>query len=316
VGSAFFALGIGLPGLVVQDSWRYAFFSAGQGAKAFINDSFWTLTLMATLLLGHHTGHSGIEWAMFAFGGSATLAAAFGVLQSGIVPDPTGAWMWLRDQRDLGVRFLLENVVLGAGRQVRSFIVAASSGLAAVGAIRGAEMLIGPIGALLMGVAQVAVPEAAHFLRRGPQQFRRLCLTLSLGLASASLAWGALILIAFPHGIGHLLLGPVWTDAQVLVPASIIGATAGCLQVGPSAGLRALGRADRTLRSQLIVSSLYVLLGGVGAIVGGARGTVWGTAVAATIGAAIWWHQLRRGVRERESATTPEPVVMAAQAGS
>jgi hypothetical protein len=45
VGPAFIALGVGLPGLALQDSWRFAFFACGRGSAAFLNDLFWTLLL-------------------------------------------------------------------------------------------------------------------------------------------------------------------------------------------------------------------------------------------------------------------------------
>ena len=35
---AFLALGLTLPGLLLQDSWRYAFFALGRGSQAFLND--------------------------------------------------------------------------------------------------------------------------------------------------------------------------------------------------------------------------------------------------------------------------------------
>ena len=50
VGPAFVALGIGLPGLALQDSWRFAFFACGRGSSAFINDLFWTVLLVLALV--------------------------------------------------------------------------------------------------------------------------------------------------------------------------------------------------------------------------------------------------------------------------
>ena len=42
-GLAFVALGLTLPGLMVQDSWRYSFFALGRGYLAFINDTVWAV---------------------------------------------------------------------------------------------------------------------------------------------------------------------------------------------------------------------------------------------------------------------------------
>jgi O-antigen/teichoic acid export membrane protein len=78
----------------------------------------------------------------------------------------------------------------------------------------------------------------------------------------------------------------------------MVSSAFGCLQIGPSAGLRALGRADRTMRCQLVVSALFILLGTVGAVTGGALGAVWGTAIASAVGSAIWWWQFLRARRE------------------
>ena len=38
-GAAFLALGLTLPGLMLQDSWRYSFFALGRGSQAFLNDT-------------------------------------------------------------------------------------------------------------------------------------------------------------------------------------------------------------------------------------------------------------------------------------
>jgi O-antigen/teichoic acid export membrane protein len=305
-GIAFVALGLGLPGLVLQDCWRYSFFACGEGGKAFTNDALWAVLLVILLPLGAPLGLDGVGWALAAFGGSASLAALWGVAQARLLPDPRGIPGWLHSHRDLGPRFLTENITLGVGQQVIAFIVAALNGLAAVGAIRGAQMLTGPVVSLLMGIAQVAVPETVRSLDGGRAALHRLCMVLSLGLGAVSLAWGIVIMAVFPFGIGEMLLGSVWSGTYALAPGVIVASTAGCLHVGPSAGLRALGRADVTLRTQLVVTGLYVGLGGLGTVAWGAMGMVWGTAAAAILGAAIWWRQLNRA-KEAHFVGTDRP---------
>jgi O-antigen/teichoic acid export membrane protein len=293
-GAAFIALGIVLPGLMLQDSWRSAFFAAGEGAKTFLNDTVWTVLMVAVLALGYVADFGGITFAVLVFGGTATVAGLFGMWQARIVPRPALAIGWLHSHRDLGVRFLIENVVLGAGGQIRALVVAATGGLAAAGAIRGAEMLIGPVAALLMGVGQVAVPEAARALTRGRRPLWKLCLGLSGGLSVMAVAWGLVVLVIFPLGLGELVLGSVWPDARVLVLGVIVSYAAGCLHVGPSAGLRALGRADLTMQCQLTVTGLFVGLAAAGAILFDAQGAVWGTAIASVVGVGIWWTRLEK----------------------
>ncbi|MET7281236.1 hypothetical protein ABZS29_23565 [Kribbella sp. NPDC005582] len=301
-GAAFIALGIVLPGLMFQDSWRSAFFAAGQGAKTFANDTVWTVLMVGVLAAGYVADFKGITFALLAFGGTAWIAGLFGIWQSRILPRPALAISWLRKHRDLGLRFLVENVVLGAGGQIRSLVVATTGGLAAAGAIRGAEMVIGPVAALLMGVGQVAVPEAARALTRGRQALLRLGAALSGGLAVVALGWGLAVLVTFPLGIGQLVLGDVWTQAHPLVLGIVVSCAAGCTHVGPSAALRALGRADLTMQCQIVVTTLFVGLAAAGAVFWDAQGAVWGTAVASIIGGGIWWSRLQKAQHEHFAA--------------
>lgn len=305
IGTAFIALGIVLPGLMLQDSWRSAFFAAGEGSKTFANDSLWTLLMIGVMALGEFTDMN-LTFALLAWGGTAAVAALYGIRQSGVVPQPLRAIGWLRKHRDLGPRFLVENVVLGAGGQIRGLVVAATGGLAAAGAIRGAELLIGPVSALLMGVGQVAVPEAARSLERGRSALLKVCGGLSGGLAAVAVAWGLVVVVIFPLGLGSLVLGSVWPEARLLVLGVIVSAAAGCLHVGPSAGLRALGRADQTMRCQIVVTSLFVLFGSVGAVFWDGQGAVWGTAIANILGIAVWWSRLWRAQRQHFAVPAPK----------
>src|ERR1700679_3150704 len=44
--AGFLALGLTLPGLLLQDSWRFSFFAAGRGLQAFLNDLVWAVVLI------------------------------------------------------------------------------------------------------------------------------------------------------------------------------------------------------------------------------------------------------------------------------
>src|ERR1044072_5316502 len=56
LGKAFFALGIVLPALTLQDAWRFAFFAAGVGQRAFANDVVWGVAMIPAMLLAHRDG--------------------------------------------------------------------------------------------------------------------------------------------------------------------------------------------------------------------------------------------------------------------
>ncbi|MDQ1015657.1 hypothetical protein [Streptomyces afghaniensis] len=296
VGPAFACLGVMLPGLLLQDAWRYAFFAAGTGRKAFVNDLVWGVALVPAMVVAARVGS--VAAFVLAWGASATVAAVYGCFQSGIRPRMTGAREWLREQRDLSYRYLVENVGVSGASQLRAYGLGAIAGVGAVGAIRGAELLLGPFLAVLMGLSLVTVAEAARVLRRAPHRLARFCLLLGGGQAAAALLWGTALLLV-PDRLGELVLGDVWgSAAQLIVPATLGVAGAG-LGTGAAAGLRALGAARRSLRSQLFASACYVIGGLGGAAVAGTIGSAWGVAAATACGSAVWWLHLRSALRER-----------------
>lgn len=303
VGTAFACLGVMLPGLLLQDAWRYSFFAAGTGRKAFVNDIVWGVALVPAMVVAARAGS--VAAFVLAWGASAGVAAVYGCFQSGIRPQLTGAREWLREQRDLSYRYLVENVGVSGASQLRAYGLGAIVGIGAVGAIRGAELLLGPFLAVLMGLSLVTVAEAARVLRRAPHRLARFCLLLGAGQAAAALLWGAALLLV-PDRLGEFVLGGVWHSASELIVPVTLGVAGAGLGTGAAAGLRALAAARRSLRSQLIASACYVIGGLGGAAVAGTVGSAWGVAAATLSSSAVWWLQLRSALRERHHNPIPE----------
>ncbi|MEU7152233.1 hypothetical protein AB0B15_30030 [Streptomyces sp. NPDC045456] len=303
VGSAFACLGVVLPLLLLQDAWRFAFFAAGAGRKAFANDLVWGVALVPAMVVAAHVGS--VTAFVLAWGGSAAVAAGYGCFQSGIRPRPTGARAWLGEHRDLGYRYLVENVSNSGASQLRAYGLGAIVGVGAVGVIRGAELLLGPFLALLMGLSLVTVAEAARVLRRAPHRLGAFCLLLGGGQAVAALLWGGALLL-MPDRFGALVLGGVWHSASELIVPVTLGVAGAGLGTGAAAGLRALAAARRSLRSQLIASACYVVGGLGGAALAGTAGSAWGVAAATLGSSAVWWLQLRSALRERRHHPLPE----------
>ncbi len=300
-GAALLGLGLTLPGLLLQDSWRFAFFSAGNGRLAFVNDLTWGVALVPAMAVMVVSGHASVGWFMLAWGGSACFAATVGAFQARLVPRPTESVRWLRQHRDLAVRYLGESLSLSSATQIRLYGLAAIAGLAATGSLRAAELLIGPLNTAIMGIAMMAVPEAVVLLRRSTRRLQQFCLLLSCLGAGGSLAWGAVLLL-LPDSVGEQILGSTWYAASpLLVPVTLAVAGFG-FSVGAWAGVRALGAASRSLRAQLIGSVVYLTGALGGAAIGGAAGAAWGSAAGTLIGAVVWWWQLHQGLRDASSA--------------
>ncbi|MFI6091310.1 hypothetical protein [Streptomyces sp. NPDC051218] len=303
VGPAFAGLGLMLPGLLLQDAWRYSFFAAGNGRKAFVNDVVWGVALVPAMVVAARVGT--VTAFVLAWGASAAVAAVYGCFQSGIRPRLTGGRAWLHEHRDLSYRYLVENVGVSGASQLRAYGLGAIVGVGAVGVIRGAELLLGPFLAVLMGLTLVTVAEAARMLRQAPHRLGRFCLFLGGGQAVGALLWGSVLLL-MPDRLGELVLGDVWSSAaEIIVPVTLGVAGAG-LGTGAAAGLRALAAARRSLRCQLYASTFYVSGGLGGAVVAGTVGSAWGVAAAAACSSAVWWLQLRSALRERRQNPIPE----------
>ena len=296
--AAFVALGLALPGLLLQDSWRYAFFALGRGGQAFLNDTIWALMLIPALGLLRVIGRQEVFWFILAWGAAAAVAAVAGAWQAGVMPSVSQAWDWVKEQRDLGFRYLVESMAISGASQLRTYAVGIIVGLTAVGYLQAANTLMGPFMVIYLGMTLVTVPEAVRAMRRSLRHLRLFCLLAGVALAVLCLAWGVMLLVALPRGLGNWLLGPIWRPALPLVLPLTLSIMGGCIDSGATSGLHALGAARRSLRAGLIASAIYLVCTLAGTFADGVQGTVWGLALGTWIGAVVWWGQLRAGLRD------------------
>jgi O-antigen/teichoic acid export membrane protein len=304
-GQAFFALGLTLPGLLLQDSWRYAFFALGKGQHAFINDAVWAAVQIPALVLLKITGHGQVFWFVLAWGAAAGVGALVGSLQAKVLPSLTGTAQWLVRHSDLGPRYLVENTGTNSVGMLRSYSVTSVLGLAAVGDIQAAGVLLGPFNIILFGVSIITIPEGARLLRKAPHRFPLFCAAVSSGLILLALPWTIGLLIAMPHGLGQLMLGKLWRPAYPLVLPTALAIMANCAATGANLGLHALGAARRSMRAVLITAALIIVSAIVGALVAGAEGTMYFSAAAAWVGNGLCWWQLRQALHETARVRVP-----------
>lgn len=294
---ALLALGISLPGLLLQDAWRSTFFAGGRGRLAFLNDFVWAAVEFPALSLLIISGGASVFWAVLAWGGSATVAALVGILQARSVPRPWLLVGWWREHVDLGPRFIAEALTRVASGQIQLYGVGLVAGLAAVGALRAGQLLFGPVQVVWFGVAMMAVPEGARALAVSLGRLRRLSLIISAGLTAASAAWGLVVLL-IPASLGALLLRGAWPPAHALILPILLGSLANMMSIGAVAGVRSLAAAARSLRATVATATLTLILGIGGAAIGGASGAAWGLCVVAVAGIFVWWYEYVLAARE------------------
>jgi O-antigen/teichoic acid export membrane protein len=302
--SAFVALALTLPGLIVQDAWRFAFFAHGRGRAAFLNDLVWAIVQLTGFVLAVDLGAGTVFWAVIAWGGAASLAAVVGMAQARLIPRPMAARGWWREHRDLLPPYIGEVAAYILAGQLLLYAVGLVAGLAVVGALRGAQILLGPLNVVVQGFYLVAVPEAVKILRSSARRFTRLCLAAGLALAAPAVAW-TIILVLLPESFGLALMGAVWDPAHAVLLTWGLAFAAINLGTGASIGLRALAAAPRTLRAAVVTSIIGFAGAVVGALVAGLEGTAFGFLITQVIGIGVWWWEFRGGMRDHARAEPP-----------
>lgn len=302
---AWGALGLTLPALMVQDCWRFAFFARGDARAAFFNDLIWTIALVAGLGVTIATGTVNVFVATLVWGISAGLAALYAHRQAGARPAISGSRSWWREHRDIIPSYVGEFGSGAGASQVGVFAIGGVASVTVVGALRAADILMGPLRSFQQAIRQVAQPEAVR-VRAGSGRVVRACALMSAGLAAIAVLAGA-VLIPVSRLWGPQLLGDTWRVAHpVLLPLTVSIVAAGVL-AGAQMGLHAYVAVRRTLISRIVLSVMLVAFKVIGAALGGAVGAAAGGAVAMWLGATMWWVQLLITARSDGAAQPPPP---------
>jgi O-antigen/teichoic acid export membrane protein len=298
--ASLLVLGVGMPGLIVQDTWRSAFFSRLRGRTAFGNDLVWALAQVVLVGVVLAAGTRSVPAFIAAWAGAAAFAALFGIVQSGFVPRPGRTRWWLSRHRDLGPRYLVEFVARNAAQSGAMYATAAFAGLSAAGALRGAQVVLGPLNVLNMGVTSPAIAESVRIARRSPRRMKHAVELLAVALVVVFVAWGVVVYL-LPDSIGEAFLKRSWGPAHEVIPAYTAVMAASGMLTAATVGLRAMAAAKRSLRSRLVTGVLAVAGGTVGAATSGAVGAATGLALGLWIGGIQWWQQLGAAVAEEEA---------------
>ncbi len=159
---ALLALALWLPGLLVQDFCRMAFFAAGRPWLAALIDGIWAIVQFGLLALLLLNGHHSLTLLIGAWGVGAAISALVGLALLKVTLRVRKTFTWLREQATLS-RYLLAEYILGLGAvQVGILLIAVITSASDVGAIRAAQVLLGPLGIVATAAFQFTVPEIAR----------------------------------------------------------------------------------------------------------------------------------------------------------
>lgn len=293
-GWAFLALGLVLPLVLLQDGLRYCFSALRVPGRALAADALRLACVVSALLLqpeGASAGRLVLVW-----GVSALPALALGLwllwpsvrgsAGDGLI---AGLRPYLR-RGYLGQRFVVEFAVGNGSSQLAVLGLGVFATPLAVGALRGATTLFGPLNVLFNSANSFGPPVVGR--AAGKRGVVRLTALMGGALAVTGAAWGA-VLYALPERVGRELLGDTWGAAAALLPAT--GAQYAVMGLGTCAllTLRVLNP-KATLSLQVVFSLLSVglLLGGYA--VWGVAGAAWGLALGSASKAAAGWLRVAR----------------------
>ena len=315
VGAALVALAVVLPGLLLQDSCRMAAFAVGRPRLAAAIDALWAIEQFALVAVLLFAGLGTVPGLVLAWGVSAALSAVPGLIGLRARPRLAGAVGWLRDHAEL-IRYLLPEYFLSLGAmQFGILLVGLIASADAVGSLRAAQVLLGPLGVLGAAVFQFAVPEIARRPDRSDRDRWRFAIGIGGGLGLVTVCYLALLL-ALPEAVGTALFGDSWAGAAAVLLAMGCSSVASALANGPAGVLYGMGKARRTFRINVAKGPALIAALLLGTWWAGAVGAGWAFAAVEALVLPAWIATLRLSLRPEAPHPVPAPPAVAAEAST
>jgi hypothetical protein len=307
------ALGLVLPIVLTQDGMRYCFSTLRLPHHALIADTVRLAVAVPALAAQPHG--AGPERLIVVWGVSAlpALLVGAGLLWPRVKGAPVDLRKFVR-RGHLGQRFVIEFGVGNATSQLAVVGLGLFAAPLAVGALRGATTLFGPMNVLFNSATAFGPPLLNRV--RGIEGKVRTTAVLAVALSGVAVAWTT-VLMLLPDRQGRRLLGDTWAASAGLLPAS--GAQYACIALGTSAllTLRVL-RPRATLPIQVVFSLASVLFMLAGYQMNGVLGAAWGLGLGSALKAVALWLRitsLRRGQAAAAAASAQDLAPVLAEGG-
>lgn len=290
------ALAVCAPGILIQDLGRLLAFAELRPGRALVLDGIWMAVEVlgaATLIIG---GWESPAWFIAVWGGAAWVAAVV-VLARHARAVRAPSLRWIGESWVFAWTYLTSFVATIGAYQVTGVALGAVVGVTAVGAVRAAQVLFGPINNLTSGMLVALVPEDG--LSVPSRDGRRRLAIGSVVLSSVALALTGFVMV-LPDAIGEAVVGDSWANAHdLLLPSGLISALLGSI-IGAMVGLRAAKAVGVCLRLELVVAAMVCVGPLSGAALADAEGYLWATVATLVVGSTLWWWSYDRVIRHHE----------------
>ena len=262
VGPLLLIMALLLPAIFVQDALRLSLVQEGKAGGALASDSAWllcTIAMIAGVLVVDRSSPATLFAAWLA-------GAAFGLVGW------RGSWrgfrgpivglVTLRTSMSTWVPSLGDAAVAAGVGAAQSVILGIVGGLPAVGVVRAALLLFGPLNVVASGLVLARLSAMAR-MSDDQRAMRRHVGVLSAAIAFAVSSW-TLLLMNVPSYAGRAILGTTWAGASnILVLAGGFYLISG-LGLPCQLGLRALGRQQTVLKARAAMAFPGLILSGIG----------------------------------------------------
>lgn len=301
VGSTLIATSVVLPFLIMQDACRHAFFARSEARRAAFNDALWAVVQFSVMGLLIADGSATAPTLVLVWGGSAAVCVVVGLIQLRAVPNPLATLSWIREHKDLVPYFLGEYMLTTGAFNGGYLTVGAIIGDQAVGSIRAAQVLLGPLQIVAGAGMSFGLPELSRRAESLSNTARRkIALLTTTIMAALSLIYAAM-LYAVPDALGEFIFEEKWLGSrEVLLPlalAMILSTSA----LGPSMVVYALGQARKSFRLMTIEAPLVFSLMIGGTFLFGVVGAAWGQFLDQLIVLGLWYGTLLGVLAEQEA---------------
>lgn len=287
VGLCLMAMGLCLPALMFQDHWRSTFIAFGRPRNAFFLDLLWAVLWASAFAVLIQYGVRTAALFVMVWGGAALVAGLWGAAVERTGLAWRGTLDWFRTHREISVPSMANTFATLGSLQIAFLLISVLGSVEDLGALRGAQTLLGPLNIVGFALLSFAVPELVR-AQLGRRALMGAALAMSGVLLVVTIVWGA-ILLSLPPAIGRELLGDTWAGARETLPGLVLYLCLSNCTIGAAALMRSLNRVKSVLMITSVLGPLIIVCALAGVLLAGAPGAAFGFAVAGGLMVVPWW---------------------------